>query len=365
MSGKSVKGFDFWLLINMILIIIFSIILVSSATKTQVGLENYWEKQVVWFFIGLVLMLIAVYVDYNFIGEFSNYLYVINLFGLLAVRFLGSSSKGAQRWLNVGPIRLQPSEFAKIIIIVCLAKFIEKRADKINNPKELIKTLIYVAIPMGLIMFQPDLGTSLVFIAITIGMLFVAELDYRYILGALGTGIAAAPLMWFFVLKPYQKKRLLVFINPELDPAGDGYHVTQSKIAIGSGKVFGKGLYHGGFTQSNFLPERHTDFIFGVVGEEFGFIGAVIIVSLLVLLIMRCLKIANESKDFYGKLICIGVASMLAFQLLINAGMTMGIMPVTGIPLPFVSYGGSSLWINMMSIGLVLNVAMRRKRLKF
>jgi rod shape determining protein RodA len=142
MSGKSVKGFDFLLLINMVLIIMLSILLVSSATKTQVGLENYWKKEVVWFFIGLLLMLVAAYVDYNFIGEFSNYLYIFNLLSLLAVRFLGASSKGAQRWLNVGPIRLQPSEFAKIIIIICLAKFIEKRADKINNPKELIKTYV-------------------------------------------------------------------------------------------------------------------------------------------------------------------------------------------------------------------------------
>jgi rod shape determining protein RodA len=221
-----------------------------------------------------------------------------------------------------------------------------------------------VGIPFLLVLKQPDLGTSLVFLAIVFGMMFVAGISLRHLGAIVGAGLVFMPIFWHF-LKDYQKKRLTVFLDPNVDPLGSGYHIIQSKIAIGSGMLFGKGLFNGTQSQLNFLPENHTDFIFAVIGEELGFVGATIILLLYLVLLYRGIKIAGAARDNFGTLLATGITSMIAFHLLVNVGMTAGIMPVTGIPLPLMSYGVSALTTNLVSIGILLNIYMRRQKILF
>jgi rod shape determining protein RodA len=283
---------------------------------------------------------------------------------LVAVMVLGQSALGAQRWIQIGPITLQPSEFSKIIMIISLASILEDKIGKLNTFKDLLPVAAYLAVPFLLVLKQPDLGTSLVFLAIFIGMIFAAGVNLRLLAMIFGAGIACLPVLWHF-LKDYQKMRIMVFMDPNVDPLGSGYHIIQSKIAIGSGMLFGKGLFGGTQSQLNFLPENHTDFIFAVVGEELGFVGAAILLILYLILLYRGVKIAREASDNFGMLLAVGISSMLAFHVLVNVGMTTGIMPVTGIPLPLMSYGVSSLTTNMMSIGILLNIYMRRQKILF
>jgi rod shape determining protein RodA len=283
---------------------------------------------------------------------------------LLAVMFVGQSALGAQRWIQIGPISLQPSEFSKLIMIVSLASLLDKRAGRLNSLKEVIPVFLYVGIPFLLVMKQPDLGTALVFLAILFGMIYVAGINTRVLMMIFGAGLAFLPIFWHF-LKDYQKMRLTVFIDPNVDPLGSGYHIIQSKIAIGSGMLFGKGLFGGTQSQLNFLPENHTDFIFAVVGEELGFVGAALILILYFILLYRGIKIAGIARDNFGTLLATGITSMLTFHVLVNVGMTAGIMPVTGIPLPLMSYGVSALTTNLISIGILLNIYMRRQKILF
>jgi len=223
--------------------------------------------------------------------------------------------------------------------------------------------VLHLSIPIVLILFQPDLGTATVFFFIFFVLLFVAGISWKYILGALGTLVPIIPVLWFFVLKDYQKLRIINLFHPENDPSGSGYHVVQSKITIGSGQLTGTGLFNGASQYNNFLPERHTDFIFSVICEELGLIGGLLCIALLIAIIVRCIQIGLNSKNSLGKYICLGVASMFTFHVFENIGMCIGIMPVTGIPLPFFTYGGSSILTNLIAIGLVLNVDYRSKQI--
>ncbi|MBR1397344.1 MAG: rod shape-determining protein RodA, partial [Selenomonadaceae bacterium] len=278
---------------------------------------------------------------------------------------VGHEALGAQRWIQIGPVSIQPSEFSKLIMIICLASILEDKVGKINTLQDLIPLAGYVGLPFLLVLKQPDLGTSLVFMAIFFGMIFVCGIRIRLLLGIIVTGIAALPILWNFVMKDYQKMRIMVFLDPNVDPLGSGYHIIQSKIAIGSGMLFGKGLFEGTQSQLNFLPENHTDFIFAVVGEELGFVGAVILLLLYFIVLWRGIQIAKESSDVFGRLLAIGITSMLAFHVLVNVGMTTGIMPVTGIPLPLMSYGVSSLTTNILSITIFMNIHLRKQKFLF
>jgi rod shape determining protein RodA len=249
-------------------------------------------------------------------------------------------------------------------MIISLAHLLEKRQGRLDNFKDLIPIFIFVGVPFLLVLKQPDLGTSLVFLAILFGMLFIAGIRVKHLAAIVAGGIAFMPIFWHF-LKDYQKMRLTVFLDPNVDPLGSGYHIIQSKIAIGSGMLFGKGLFAGTQSQLNFLPENHTDFIFAVIGEELGFVGSVVVLTLYFILIYRGIKIAGEARDNFGMLLATGITSMLAFHVLVNVGMTAGIMPVTGIPLPLMSYGVSSLSTNLVSIGILLNIYMRRQKILF
>jgi len=300
--------------------------------------------------------------DYKILQRYGNHFYVFNLILLILVMLVGQTALGAQRWIALGPISVQPSEFSKLIMIIALAAMLEKRGGKINTITDLAPVAAYVGVPFLLVLKQPDLGTSLVFLAIFFGMVFVAGVRLRLLLGIFGAGLAAMPVLWHF-LKDYQKMRIMVFMDPNVDPLGAGYHIIQSKIAIGSGMLFGKGLFGGTQSQLNFLPENHTDFIFSVVGEELGFVGCAILLLLYLVVLWRGIRIAQDASDMFGRLLAVGITSMIAFHVLINVGMTMGIMPVTGIPLPLMSV--SSLTTNIMAIAILLNIQLRRQKLLF
>ena len=302
--------------------------------------------------------------DYKMLQRYGNRLYIFNLILLIAVMLIGHSALGAQRWIQIGPVTLQPSEFAKLIMIVSLASMLEDKVGKLNTLHDLLPIALYVGIPFILVLKQPDLGTSLVFIAIFIGMIFACGVNLKLLGGLFAAGVACAPILWHF-LKDYQKMRIMVFLDPNVDPLGSGYHIIQSKIAIGSGMLFGKGLFGGTQSQLNFLPENHTDFIFAVVGEELGFLGAAVLLLLYLVVLWRGIMIARDASDTFGMLLAVGITSMLAFHVLVNIGMTTGIMPVTGIPLPLMSYGVSSLTTNIMSIAILLNIHMKKQKLLF
>ncbi|MDD4569577.1 MAG: rod shape-determining protein RodA [Tepidanaerobacteraceae bacterium] len=365
MDSKLLKNIEYPILIAVILITIMSVLIISSATNANISEGSFRtaKMQIIWFGVGLVAMIFMILVDYHSFAHWSNIIYVLNILALLLVIFKGEEGGGAQRWIDIGPFGLQPSEFAKLAIAITLARHMEKKKS-LKTLKDLLSIFMHVAGPVLLIAKQPDLGTSLVILAMAFGMMFVAGLDYKLLAGITTAGIFSLPVLWK-LLKPYQKGRILVFINPYLDPLGKGYHVIQSKIAIGSGKLFGKGLFQGTQNQLDFLPVKHTDFIFAVLGEELGFLGGIVLLALYFIFLYYTIKVAFKARDLIGTYMVIGLASMWTFQILVNIGMNIGIMPVTGIPLPFMSYGGSSFLMNMMAVGLVLNVGMRRQKIRF
>lgn len=362
---KLIRNIDTGIVITTVILIIIGILGIASATQVASGgSPKFITIQLLAFVIGIIAVLLLLLIDYNSFGDMQTAIYVINIILLVVVLFLGTENKGAKSWIDLGPVNFQPSEVVKIGFILAFAKHLEARKDKLDTLKDISISIGYIIVPIALIFLQNDTGTALVFLFISAMMLFAAGINYKYIIGAIASFVASTPLLWF-VLQPYQKNRILVFLNPELDARGSGYHVIQSKTAIGSGQFFGEGLFRGTLNNNGFIPERHTDFIFSVLGEELGFIGAVFVIILFMILLLRCIHIAKAAKDTYGMLICVGVTAMYLFHVLENIGMTIGVMPVTGIPLPFVSYGGSSLLANMLAIGLVINVGMRRQVIRF
>lgn len=344
-----------------------SLVTIGSATHINEAGEGHYhfiERQGIFALLNLALAYFLLNFDYNVLQNYTKKLYIFNLAMLAAVALVGQTALGAQRWIAIGPIAIQPSEFSKIIMIICLAGLLEKRFGKLHSLGDLLPIIAYVGVPFLFVMKQPDLGTSLVFIAIFLGMIFVSGVNLRLLATSFAVGIASMPLLWH-VLKDYQKMRLKVFLDPTVDPLGSGYHIIQSKIAIGSGMLFGKGLFEGTQSQLNFLPENHTDFIFAVVGEELGFVGAAFLLLCYLIVLWRGVLIARDASDLFGRLLAVGITSMLAFHILVNVGMTTGIMPVTGIPLPLMSYGVSSLTTNMVAITILLSVHVRKQRLQF
>ena len=346
-------------------IILMSLVIIGSATHINApSEERYWfvQRQGLFALMNVALAAFLMNFDYKMLAGYRKKFYIFNLVMLLAVMLVGQSALGAQRWIVIGPISLQPSEFSKLIMIVCLAGMMEERVGHLNTLHDLLPIAAYVGVPFLLVLKQPDLGTSLVFMAIFFGMIFVSGIRLRLLGGIFAAGLAAMPVLWHF-LKDYQKMRIMVFLDPNVDPLGSGYHIIQSKIAIGSGMLFGKGLFEGTQSQLNFLPKNHTDFIFAVVGEEWGFIGTVVLLLLYLVVLWRGIQIARQAQDSFGTLLAVGITSMLAFHVLVNVGMTAGIMPVTGIPLPFMSYGGSSLWA--FTIMLAIFIALDHQEKKY
>lgn len=341
--------------------------MIYSTTKGANGPPDtsYLAKTLLFALIGAALMVVTTLVDYRRILDRVLLLYPLTLALLGGVLVLGQSRNGAQAWFGVGPFQLQPSEPAKLVTILTLASYLSAHRSDLS-PRRIAVALILAAIPMGLILLQPDLGTMLVFVAITVGMLVVAGVRGRYLVVLVMAGLLlTVGVLKSDVLQDYQRARLFVFLNEGEIPDGaraDAYNLQQSKIAIGLGRVTGWGYGEGPQTQNNYVPEQQTDFIFTAVAEELGFLGGAAVLGLFALLTLRMLRAAQLARDDSGSLICAGVLVFLAFHLFQNVGMCMGIMPITGIPLPFLSYGGSALLTTYLAMGLVLNVHMRRYR---
>lgn len=359
---KGAKSFDWILYLLILSILIIGIVAIFSITY-HTERQNLAISQLIYGIIGLVLLIIFTLLDYRTLTSASTVLYIIGIILLLVVLFLGRSILGSTRWIDFGFFRFQPSELFKIILILTLANFLSKK--EIFQTKDFIFYIFLVALPMVLVLFQPDLGTALVYLIIGIVLFLACRAKEIYIL--MGTVIASLliPIFWLFALKDYQRERLLTFLDPSRDPFGSGYNVLQSTISVGSGGLWGRGLGHGPQSQLNFLPIQHSDFIFAVIAEELGFVGAGVLLVLIFLLLMRILNISAKSRDVLGRYIAFGVAAMMLFQVLINVGMNIGIMPVTGIPLPLVSHGGSSLFTTLISLGIVGSIYLRHKKITF
>jgi len=349
------------LLILALLVSAVGLVTILSATHhSDRLLTPYVVRQATFASLGLVLMVVAISIDYRSLNRYAYALYAAVLLALLAVPFIGVSGGGARRWLSLGPFGLQPSEFMKVALVLALAHQLHRVAGERRLPlRRLIAPAILVGIPAGLILKQPDLGTAIALAMGAFTVLMVAGLPVRLlVISALVIG-PLLPYGWHH-LKPYQQRRLTSFVDPESDPLGSGYHVLQSQIAIGSGQVHGKGYLRGTQNKLNFLPEQHTDFIFSVFAEEWGFVGAAVLLLLYLALILRGAYIASRARDNLGALLAAGLTGTIFWQVVINIAMTSGVLPVVGITLPFLSYGGSSMLALLTSIGLLMNVSMRR-----
>ncbi len=359
---RLILHFDWLLLLLVLAICAIGIVNIYSAglSLTDARANALYIRQLMWMGIGLTFMVLGFILDYRVITRQAYWIYLLSLLLLLMVFVLGYATRGSQRWIALAGFTFQPSELMKITVILALAKYFDDH--KVEGGyllKELVAPFLIAFVPFLMVLKQPDLGTGLIILLLFLALVFVVGLRWKSLLLAAGSTLIMIPMAWHF-LKDYQKDRIMTFLDPEKDPLGTGYHIIQSIIAIGSGGLFGKGFLQGTQTQLKFLPEQQTDFVFSVFAEEWGFLGGMLLVILFLMLILWGLKIAFQAKDLPGKLISAGVTMMVFYQVFINMGMVLGILPVVGIPLPFMSYGGSSMVVFMLGIGLLLNVRMRR-----
>jgi len=375
MDRRWLRNLDFVLLAAVVLLLLFGLLAVYSATRglteTRGDPFYYVKRQSIAALLGFAAMGVVLTIDYRHLVRLSRLLYLASLLLLGAVLVVGRTTGGAERWLSIGPLSLQPAELAKLSLVAVLAWSLSER-ERVERWQGIFTALAWLVPQLALILLQPDLGTGLTLAGITLGMLFFAGAPLRHLILLTTAGVAAvvgAVVVslqgWLPILKPYQINRLIVFIDPFRYRHDEGWNVIQSMIAIGSGNLFGKGLFGGSQTQLNFLPARHTDFIFSVIGEEFGFVGGALVLALFFVVFWRGGRILLQAKDTVGSLLVAGVLSMLFFHVLINIGMTLGLMPVTGLPLPLISYGGTSVLATLIAIGLVLNVGLHRKKIRF
>ena len=335
----------------------------TSGTDNPAASTGHVRRQAVHLVLGAVACLAVAAVDYRLVRAYTSVVYALATVGLILVLTpLGATINGSRSWVVIGGFQAQPGEVAKIALVLGVAMLLGEPRDGEHRPttRDVLFSLVALAVPLGLILAQPDLGTAMVLGCIYLGMLALSGAPVRWVTGLIGCGIAAAFSVWWFgLLKDYQIARFTSFVDPTADPRGTGYNANQAKIAVGSGGFNGTGLFQGEHTSGRFVPEQHTDFIFTVAGEELGFVGGAVILGLLALVVWRVLRIASGCEQPFGRLVCVGVAAWLCFQCFINIGMTLGIMPITGLPLPFVSYGGTATIANLMAIGLVLGIQAR------
>jgi len=362
MFGKAsfyLKDFDWFIFLLAIAIAVVGVVEIHSATQYN-RTEKFYIKQIYWIVIGLIMMLAVMSVDYHTLGENVPYFYVLALLSLIAVLLFGQRISGSKSWISLGgAFSIQPSEFVKIAVTLSLARFLCEIRTEFLRATDIVKASCIVGLPVLLVLMQPDLGSALTFIPIPLVGLFLGGLRPKWILLFIILSVSVVGLGWYN-LKGYQKERIYTFLEPERDPLGGGYHSIQSKIAVGSGGLWGKGVSKGSQTKLGFLPERHTDFIFSVVGEELGFVGTGVALFFYFLIVMRSIHIAQTARDKLGIYITLGAVSVFLFHILENVGMVVGLMPITGIPLPLLSYGGSSVLSTFIFLGLIINVRMRR-----
>ena len=361
--GKRLKNIEWWILVLAVLLCIIGFVALYSATQSD-NFE-YLRKQIIWFVISLIVMIIVAFIDYKIMVKISPILYGISIILLIAVLFT-KSINGASSWFNIGGFSLQPAEISKATVILFLSYVVAtlqiNGKEEINRIWKLAIILATVALPVLLIVLQPDFGTAITYVVSLIMVLFVAGIDKKYVIAALILIVVGVPLIYRFVLPVHAKTRIDVFLNPESDPKGSGYNIIQSKLAIGAGELTGMGLLNGNQTQLGYLSPKTTDFIFPVIGEEMGFIVSATVIVAYVFLINKILYVAKTARDDYGTYIAAGVAGIFFFHMTENIGMTMGLLPITGVPLLFISYGGSSLLTSFLCIGLLLNISGNRKK---
>ncbi len=359
---RLISHFDWTLFLLTLTFVFIGVMTIYSANYniTEEHAGGLPSRQLIWLGLGLIAMMTAIAFDYHHIDRIAYPFYGVILMLLILVLVIGHSGGGSQRWINLGFFRLQPSEPAKIAIVLMMAKYLQDdepskgyRLRDIWVPFALVGPLVLLTL------VQPDLGTAIILGIVFLSMLLIGGLRVRSFLCLLGTGLALLPIGWHF-LKSYQRARILTFLDPDRDPLGAGYHVIQSKIAIGSGRLFGKGYLHGTQNRLDFLPAQHTDFIFAVFSEEWGFVGCLVLLLLYVIMIAYCLRLVQRAKDRFGGLLVFGMVAIFFWHVVINVAMVSGIMPVVGVPLPMVSYGGSALASMMFAIGVMINVSMRR-----
>jgi rod shape determining protein RodA len=361
MTRRLWRSFDWILLAAVVLLIVYGIAMISSATRGTQDLADYWRRQALFAGSGLIILLVVAVFDYRFYENLHRPLYILTIVLLVVVFVVGEITQGVQRW--IGARAIQPSEVAKIVVIIGLAKLLADRDGEMGQLRHLLLSLGYILVPVILIYLQPDLSTALMLGLIWLAMVLMAGVRVVH-LGLLAlAGVLASPVVWL-TLQDYMRQRILLFIDPQANP-DDYYNVQQALISIGSGGWLGKGFGNGTQSQLHFLRVRHTDFIFSVIGEELGLLGAIVLFALFTILLWRILRVAAIAQDPFGRLICVGVAIIVFLQASVNIGVNLGVLPVTGLPLPFVSYGGSSLWTFLIALGLVESVAMRHKKLDF
>ena len=360
-----------WGLVTLILgIAAIGLVTVYSATFTAKGPSSLFYKQLMWMAVGLVVMICAMIPDYHTVGRYAYVLYAASIVFLILVMFMGRTGMGAQRWLPLGPFAFQPSELAKISLTLALARYFAEDPKRGGyDLRDLAVPGIMVLVPFMLVVKQPDLGTAMMLLLTSTLIVVIAGIRMRAVLIVLLIGATIAAAMFLVTpvrnkiwgsLKPYQQNRIKAFLDPSIDPRGTGYHANQSKIAVGSGQITGKGYRRGTQSQMAFLPERHTDFIFAVLSEERGFVGSSLLVVLYLTLLLTGVDTAKNAKDRLGTLMAGGIVSMLSLYVFINIGMSVGIAPVVGVPLPLMSYGGTSIIATFLAIGLLLNIQTRR-----
>jgi len=357
----SFRDFDWPLLAMVLTLCTLSVFEIYSATL-HTKYIGFHSKQLLYIIAGLVVMFLFSKIDYHKLIDFVPWIYGVGLLSLLAVRLVGHKAMGGKRWIRIGPMQFQPSEWVKLIMILAVARYFANLGGRSLTWKDIFKAFALVGLPMILVLVQPDLGTALTYTPILIAGLFLGGINLRQALILITCGAALIVGVWSSgkVLKPYQKARLTNFTDPGNDPKGAGYQLLQSKIAVGSGGIWGKGAAKGTQTQGDFLPIPHADFIFAAFSEEHGFIGAIFVLLLYFFILMRLIQNAQTAADLSGSLIIMGLVAVLTFQIAVNVGMVIGFMPVTGIPLPLMSYGGSSVLFTFLALGAAMNVRMRR-----
>jgi rod shape determining protein RodA len=360
------KNFD-WILLGVTgLLVTIGLVVIYATTFKEAGQVAPADvrNQIVYALLGLLALVLVAHVDYRAWRKLTTWMYFGSILLLVIVRLAGRTVLGGQRWISLGFFQLQPSELTKLVLIVVLSKFFSERYEQMDRPGNLLLSLGYVALPFGLVLAQPDLGTAMVLVVIWLVMVLATPVRKLW-LASMGVALLAGYPLVYRLLKPYQRDRLSTFLDPTANPLGSGYNVVQSTIAVGSGQWIGRGLGAGSQSQLNFLPSQHTDFIFAVLSEKMGFVGSSLLLLLFATLLLRALTIAWRARDRFGMFLSLGIVAMFLFHMFINVGMNLGIMPVTGIPLPFVSYGGTSLLVGMIAVGILESVAVRRKKIEF
>jgi rod shape determining protein RodA len=359
------RHFDFWLFGVVVLLVIFGLAMIRSAVAGSPGLADSVTRQMVFVIMGIVVMILVAMLDYHYWASIIRPIYLITFILLVVVFAVSKARFGAARWLETGLVSIQPAELGKIVVILALAEFFAHTRDKPHDIRWIIQSLL---IPGGLVVWivlQPNLSTTIVILVLWLALIWLSGLKLKYMAIFAATLLVAAPLIFPF-LAQYQQKRIIQFIAPDPNATyGDTYNINQARITLGSGGWFGMGYGHGTQVQLRFLKARQTDFIFASIAEEFGFVGATILLLLIFFVVLRCLKAARQANDLYGSLIAYGFATLIAFQTAVNVGVNLGLLPVTGLTLPFISYGGSSLLSMVLGIGLVESVILRQKPLDF